>query len=89
MKFGAKLKSTATDIVAIVGAILGIIPGLLKKKPFTLWRWNRPVKVWDNCGTYSARQCKKAMKELIRLGDDPILFAILRKGVPPPKDGPK
>lgn len=88
-KVKAKLKTAAGDILAIVSAFLGVIPGLLKKKPFTLWRWSRPAKVWENCGTYSARQCRKAMNELVRLGDDPALFAILRKGVPPPKDGPK
>lgn len=80
MKSG-KLKSTATDIIAVVGAIIGVLPGLFHKKPYVLW-YLKPAG-WTAIGTFSARQCRKQMAELVGIGYDPDKFVILRKGVTP------
>lgn len=87
----SKFKSTAGGIISVIGTIIGVLPGMLKKRPYVLWQWIKPARTWFNCGTYSARQCRKAKAALIRI-DSTLAdadFAILRKGVPPPKDGPK
>ncbi len=84
-----KAKALAGDVVAIIAAALGFLPGLFKKKPFTLWQWDLIRKTWIDHGTYSARQCRKLQAELVRLGQDPATFAILRKGAKPPAEGPK
>lgn len=84
-----KAKAIAGDIVAIIAAALGLIPGLFKKKPYTLWQWDPARKTWLDHGTYSARQCRKLKAELIRLGQAPETFTILRKGAKPPAEGPK
>lgn len=77
----------ATVIEAVIGAIIGAIPAIFKKKPYTLWYWEPPA--WKEIGTFSARQCRKAMAELVRLGENPARFSILRKGIKPPAGGPK
>jgi hypothetical protein len=86
MKLAERLKSAAAKIPAaiiepVIGAIIGIIPALFKKKAFTLW-YNEPSG-WKSIGTFSHRQCRKQMAELIRIGYDPAKFAIFRKGVVP------
>lgn len=86
LKQKAKVASK-TIIEAIITAIT-VIPGLLKKKPYTLWYW--PAKdPWEERLTSSARQCKKTQAALVDLGSNPAWFAILRKGVKPPPGGPK
>ena len=89
MTMKEKAKAAASTIVSIVAALLGIVPGIFKKKAYTLWQWDIQRKTWINHGTFSARQCKKLRKELIRLGQDPATFTILRKGAVPPHEGPK
>lgn len=84
-----KAKAAAADVVAIIAAALGFLPGLFKKKPFTLWQWDPVRKAWIDHGTYSARQCRKLQAELVRLGQDPATFTIMRKGAKPPAEGPK
>lgn len=82
-----KLKATASDILAIISAIVGFLPGLLRKKPYTLWLWDG--KAWVDEGTFSKRQCEKMKTELIACGIDPGDLWIFRKGVKPPAGGPK
>lgn len=89
MTITTKARALAGDIVAIIAAALGLIPGLFKKKPYTLWQWDPTRKTWTDHGTYSARQCRKLMAEMIRLGQDPATFSIMRKGAKPPAEGPK
>jgi len=79
-----KLKSTATDIIAIVGAALAVIPNLFKKKPFVLWYRGRDEKWYQKGGPFSHRQCVKTMSALVDLGSyEADRFVILRKGVTP------
>lgn len=89
MKPLTKAKAIAGDIVAIIAAALGLLPGLFKKKPYVLWQWDPARSLWIDHGTYSARQCRKLQAELIRLGQAPETFTILRKGAKPPAGGPK
>lgn len=89
MNLTTKARAIAGDIVAILAAALGLIPGLFKKKPYTLWQWDPTRKSWIDHGTYSARSCRKLVAEFVRLGQDPATFAILRKGAKPPAEGPK
>lgn len=89
MKIKTRAKAAVGDIAAIVAAIIGFLPGLLKKKPYTLWQWDPIRKTWIDHGTYSARSCRKLMAELVRLGQDPATFTIMRKGAKPPAEGPK
>ena len=84
-----KAKALAGDVVAIIAAALGLLPGLFKKKPFTLWQWDPIRKTWIDHGTYSARNCRKLQAEFVRLGQDPATFSIMRKGAKPPAEGPK
>lgn len=72
----------------IIKAIIAAIgSGLFKKKPYMLHHWD--AAKWASYGPFSARQCKKAKKALVVLGENPAMFCILRKGVPPPPGGPK
>lgn len=88
MSFKLKAKAVAADVISIIAAALGFLPGLFKKKAYTLWYW--PAKdPWDEKGTFSKRQCLKVQTELERLGCNPNWFSILRKGVKPPPGGPK
>lgn len=88
-KIKVKAKAAAGDIAAIIAALIGFLPGLLKKKPYTLWQWDQIRKTWIDHGTYSARSCRKIRAELIKIGQDPTTFWIARKGVKPPAEGPK
>lgn len=73
---------------AIVTGILGLIPGLIRKKQFCLWFWNS-VKWEMKGGPFSSRQCRKTKSALVSIGMDAARFVILRKGVTPPDHGPK
>lgn len=84
-KPGEILKSAFTTIVA---GIVSLLPSLLSRKPYCMWYWEPPK--WQlRGGPFSARQCRKQIAELVRLGMDPARFTILRKGVEPPAGGPK
>lgn len=80
-----KLKSAASDAIAAIGAIIGIVPALFKKKPFCLWYFRKETKKWEmKAGPFSRRQCEKTREALLSLGSyDAECFVILRKGVSP------
>jgi hypothetical protein len=76
--------------VPIIGPLLEVAAKLLKKKqPFVLWYWGSDLKWAKKSLPISARQCKKARNELVRLGMDKRRFTILHDGTEPPKEGPK
>ena len=86
-----KFKASVGDLAAIVAAVLGLVPGLLKKKTFKLLRWSSPARAWEkqNDRPFSGRQCRKLMAELVRIGDDPRLFVIVRWDAHAPAAGPE
>jgi hypothetical protein len=75
--------------IPIIGPVLELVAKLIKKKqPFVLWYWGIDKKWAKKSQPISARQCKKARNELVRLGMEPRRFTILHEGTEPPLGGP-
>jgi hypothetical protein len=84
MSLARALKIGVGEVIAAIGAVIGVLPGLFKKKPFCLWYLGRDDKWLLKAGPFSHRQCEKTRAELIALGTYlPDRFTILRKGVTP------
>jgi hypothetical protein len=83
-RFSAQLKSTGAEVVSIIAALLGILPGLFKKKKYCLWYHAQDMKWVKKAGPFSARQCKATMATLVKdLHYAENAFLILREGVLP------
>lgn len=76
-----RAKSVATDIAAVLAAIL---PLIFKKKQFCLWYHQQDMKWVKKAGPFSHRQCEKTRTTLVRdFHYDINAFSILRNGVQP------
>lgn len=75
--------------IPIIGGLLEVAAKLMKKKqPFVLYYWGIDRKWSKKSLPISARQCKKARNELMRLGMEKRRFTILHEGTEPPIGGP-
>jgi len=83
-------KKAASAVIGVIGAIIGILPGIFKKKGFKLLKWNPQTKKWvrQNDKAFSARQCRKLQAQYEANGDDKRLFTIIRWDAKEPANGP-
>ncbi len=65
-------------ILALLG---GIVPTLLKKKPYKLWFWTGSR--WMDCGNGSARRLKKYVKQAVKEGMREDFFCITSPTIRP------
>lgn len=65
-------------ILALVG---GLIPAVLKKKPYKLWFWTGSS--WMDCGNSSARRLKKYVDQAVAQGMRRDFFCIVAPNVRP------
>jgi len=74
-------------IKEIVAGILAALP-FIKKRPYCLFVWTGSK--WDNKNEIgnSARRCKMAAAEYVKIGLAPSWTLILPKGIEPPAQGP-